>query len=240
MIREVDNKRLELPDRKEITLCEAVTAYAFGKALDSLLHSLNNETATKEQRTKARSLIELLQSAAYAGSVRFRALKNGDTHVDGHRDVDPLYFSQPRGLRWEADEIWSGAPYRRFPDFEPRPPHFMMEWHDVHLDRNDFELLLRDGGVSVQQNRDDAPGKHKIFKTGMQGRPSSIHLILPMARRKLEAGYTKTLTALSEELSKELATSEPEAAPAKPKTIRNAIRGLWREYQKRPKISDPS
>jgi hypothetical protein len=89
MIREVDNKRLELPDRKEITLCEAVTAYAFGKALDSLLHSLNNETATKEQRTKARSLIELLQSAAYAGSVRFRALKNGDTHVDGHRDVDP-------------------------------------------------------------------------------------------------------------------------------------------------------
>ena len=116
MIREVDNKRLELPDRKEITLCEAVTAYAFGKALDFLLYSLNNETATKEQRTKAKSLIELLQSAAYAGSIGL-ALKNGDTHVDGHRDVDPLYFSQPRGLRWEADEIWSGAPYRRFPEF---------------------------------------------------------------------------------------------------------------------------
>ena len=181
MIREVDNKRLELPDRKQITLCEAVTAYAFGKALDFLLHSLNNETATKEQRTKARRLIERLQSAAYAGRIKFRALKNGDTHVDGHREVDPLYFSQPRGLRWAADEIWSGAPYRRFPKFEPRPPHFMMDWHDVHLDRKDFEALLQDGGVSVQQRPDaDVLGDQRPYRTGLAGHPNSIELFMPM------------------------------------------------------------
>ena len=89
----------------------------------SLLHLLNNETATKEQRTKARDLVERLQSAAYAGRIKFRALKNGDNHVDGHKEVDHLYFSQQRGLRWAADEIWSGAPDTRFPDFRPCPPH---------------------------------------------------------------------------------------------------------------------
>lgn len=233
MIQEVDSKQLELPDRKDITLCEAVTAFVYGQAIDFLWYSLNDE-----QSANATSLIERLLSAAYAGRVKFRALKNGDTHLDGHKDIDALYFSEQRVFRWEINEIWSRAPGGPYPKFKSRPP--TMDWHDVHLDRNDFEVLLRDRGVSVQQNPDDAPGKHKIFKTGMQGRPSSIHLIVPMARRKLEAGYTKTLTALSEELSRELATSEPEAAPAKPKTIRNAIRGLWREYHKRPKISDPS
>ena len=118
------NKRIELPDRKEITLSEAVTAYVYGKATRFLWHSLNNESATKEQSAKARSLIERLQSAAYAGRIRFRGLKKWRQSRDGHKDIDPLYFSQQRGLGWEADKIWSRAPSRRFPKFEPRPPNF--------------------------------------------------------------------------------------------------------------------
>jgi hypothetical protein len=236
MIREVDNKRLELPDRNEITLCEAVTAYAFGKALDSLLRSLNNETSTEEQRTNARRLIERLQSAAYAGRIKFRALKNGDTHVDGHRDVDALYFSQPRGFRWEANEIWSGAPYRRFPEFEPRPPHFMMDWHDVHLDRKEFEAFLGDGGISIQQSA-DALDKQTTYATGAPGRPTSRHLVVPEAQRILDDGrHPKNLTVFSNELAKWLRTTHPKAAPMTSKTIQDAIRKMWHKRQKPPKI----
>lgn len=227
MIREVDNKRLELPDRKEITLCEAVTAYAFGKALNSLLHSLNNETPTKEQRIKARSLVERLRSAAHAGRIKFRGLRNGADHADGHKQIDNLYFSEPRGLRWEADQIWSGAPYRRFPDFEPRPPHFVMEWHDVHLDRKDFEALLRDEDVSIQQSA-DALDEQTTYATGAPGRPTSRHLVVPEAERILDDGHRpKNLTVFSNELAKWLRTNHPKAAPMTSKAIQNAIRKMY-------------
>ena len=49
---------------------------------------------------------KLQSAAAYAGSVKFRGLKNGDNHSDGHKDIDRLYFSEERGFRWERDEIW--------------------------------------------------------------------------------------------------------------------------------------
>ena len=88
------------------SLCEAVTAFVYGKASDAWSMMLYGEAETEEQSAKAKDLIERLHSAAYAGRIKFRALKNGDNPADGHKDIDPLYFSEPRGLRWDCDEIW--------------------------------------------------------------------------------------------------------------------------------------
>jgi hypothetical protein len=238
MIREVENKRLEVPDRKEITLCEAVTAFVYGIAIDTLSHSLNNEAATDQQSAKARSLIERLHSAAYAGRIKFRGLRNGADDADGHKDIDNLYFRERRGLRWEADQIWSGAPYRRFPDFRPRPPHFVMEWHDVHLDRKDFEALLRDEGVPIQQSA-DALDKQTTYATGAPGRPTSRHFVEPEAERILDNGHRpKNLTVFSNELAKWLRTTYPKAVPMTSKAIQNAIRKMYNKRLKPPKIID--
>ena len=219
-------KQLKLPDRKEISLCEAVTAFVYGKANDSLQEMLYGEAPNEEKSAKAKDLIERLHSAAYAGRLKFRALKNGDSHADGHRIIDPLYFSEPRGLRWASDEIW-------FSD---------LEWRDVHLDREDFEALLRNMGVSVQQGSDaDVPGDQKIYSTGLAGRPTSIRLVLPMARHRLDAGdYPDTQKTFSEQLAADFAKAEPRAPRMSPKAIRNnpEFRELWR--RKLPKIIDPS
>ena len=73
---------------------------------------------TEEDRAKAKDLIERLHSAAYAGRIRFRALKNGDNPADGYKEIDPLYFSEPRGLRWDSDEIWVRGLSPRRPTFK--------------------------------------------------------------------------------------------------------------------------
>jgi hypothetical protein len=36
MIQEADSQQIKLPDRKEITLCEAVTAVVYGKASNAV------------------------------------------------------------------------------------------------------------------------------------------------------------------------------------------------------------
>jgi hypothetical protein len=222
-----DSQQIKLPDRKAITLCEAVTAFVFGKASDALEYLLDSEPETEEQRAKAKDLIKQLRSAAYAGHVRFRALKNGDNPADGYKDIDHLYFSEPRRLRWENDEIWSRG----------------RDWRDVHLDRQGFEALLRKMDVSVQQSSDaDIPGDQKIYTTGLAGRPTSIHLVLPMARDRLDAGdYADTQKTFSEQLAADLAKTEPAAPRMSPKAIRNnpEFRELWRR-RKLPKIIDPS
>jgi hypothetical protein len=102
--------------------------------------------------------------------------------------------------------------------------------------------LLRDMGVSVQQNPDaDAMGKRKTFTTGTPGRPTSKHLVLPMAQRKLDDGdYPKTLIGFSSQLAEQLRIAEPGAAPMTPKTISNVIRKLWQARKKPPKIIDRS
>ena len=234
-------KQLKLPDRKEITLCEAVTAFVFGKANNFLEEMLNGETETEEQNAKAKDLIERLHQAAYAGRIKFRALKNGDNHADGHKDIDRLYFSEERGFRWELDEIWVRDLSPRHPKFKSQPP-FTMDWRDVHLDREDFEALLRDMGVSVVQSLDAvAPGKRKTLTTGMPGRPTSKHLVLEIARRRFDAGnLPSSLAAFSRELADALRNEEPDAAPMKAKTVCNAIRKLWHEHQKPPKPAGSS
>jgi hypothetical protein len=102
MRQEPDFKQYELPDRKEITLCEAVTAFALGKAMDVLdfdLDRLDGKSMTKEQNLKIRVFIQRLQNAAYAEHLTFRAHKTGDEEANTHRVIDNLYFSQPRGFR---------------------------------------------------------------------------------------------------------------------------------------------
>jgi hypothetical protein len=77
MIQEADSKQLKFPDRQEITLCEAVTAFVCGKASDALQYMLHGEAGTtQDQSAKAKDLIERSHSAAYAGRITFRALKH--------------------------------------------------------------------------------------------------------------------------------------------------------------------
>ena len=150
-----------MPDRQEITLCEAVTAFVYGRAWDEaqrlglgLVRMGIGPALTIEQSAKLNSLLERLNSAAYAGRIKFRALKNGENPADGHQDIDPLYFRQQRGFEWYCDRIWS-----RDPD---KSDHSTEDWYDVHLDREQFEALLRDMGVSVQQSPDaDVQGNER-------------------------------------------------------------------------------
>jgi hypothetical protein len=239
--QKTDSQQIKLPDRKEITLCEAVTAFVVGKASDGLQYMLYDEAITEEQCAKAKNLIERLHSAAYAGRIRFRALKNGDNHADGHKDIDHLYFSEPRGLRWDCDEIWVRDLSPERPKFKSQS-WFTKDWRDVHLDREGFEALLRKMGVSVQQHSDaDVPGDQKIYKTGLAGRPTSINLILPLAQSRLKSGdYPDTQTKFSEQLAEDLAKAEPQAPRMTPKAIMNnsIFKELWR--RRPPKIIDPS
>ena len=202
---------------------------------------LYGEATNEENSAKAKDLIERLHSAAYAGRIKFRGLKNGDKHSDGHRVIDPLYFSEPRGLRWGGDEIWVRGLSPEHPKFKSHRS-FTWDWRDVHLDREDFEALLRDMGISVVQSLDaDAPADRKTLKTGMPGRPTSKHLVLERARRRLDAGdYPPTLAMFSRELADELRREEPGAAPMTAKTVANAIRELWRGRHKPPKPNTTS
>jgi hypothetical protein len=226
-------KQLKLPDRREITLCEAVTVVVCGKASDALHYMLHEAGTTEEQNAKAKDLIERLHQAAYAGRIKFRALKNGDNQADGHKDIDRLYFGEERGFRWEINQIWVRDLSPEHPKFKPHRA-FWMDWYDVHVDREDFEALLRDMGVAVVQSLDVvAPGKRKTLRTGMPGRPTSKHLVLAKARCRFDAGnLPSSLAAFSRELADALALEEPDAAPMTAKTVSNAIRKLWHERQK--------
>jgi hypothetical protein len=241
MSQKTDSQQIKLPEGKMISLCQAVTAFAVGKASDSFHYDLFGEAETEEERAKIKNLIQQLHSAAYAGRIRFRALRNGDSPADGHKDIDPLYFSERRGLRWNCDEIWVSGLSPRRPTFESQG-RFTVDWRDVHLDREDFEALLRDMGVSVVQSLDAvAPGKRKTLTTGMPGRPTSKHLVLEIARRRFDAGnLPSNLAAFSRELADALRNEEPQAAPMKAKTVCNAVREPWRAHQKLPKPAGSS
>jgi hypothetical protein len=235
MTKESHNRLIELPDRNEITLCEAVTYFVYGKATDAL--QLLLDFAIEEDQAHNIKLSELLgrlQSAAYAGRMKFRGLKIGESPLNGHKDIDALYFGVGRGFNWRQDQIVNQ-------DISDPVGEIATDWHDVHLNRNDFVALLQDLGVSVQTPPDgDTPGTRKTFSTGMPGRPTSKHLVLGMARHRLDSGdYPLTLELFSKQLAKELTRAEPEAVPMKPKTVANAVRELWRA-RRRPAEPAPS
>jgi hypothetical protein len=104
------------------------------------------------------------------------------------------------------------------------------DWHFVHVDREDYVAFLEDMGISVKSGPDaGVSGKRKTYQTGAQGRPTSRHIVLPEARRRLDAGdCPKTLAEFSRQLADWLEKTEPAAASMTPKAIENNIREIWR------------
>jgi hypothetical protein len=261
MIRE-NNQPIELPDRKEITLCEAVTAFVYGRACDvkafQAMHlntgvgkeltavfgkELTRKQKAEEKKQKAEQkvqtakqkgqiakvedLLERLHSAAYAGSVKFRAVKEGEDGSGGFRSIDPLYFYVKPFFNWPQDAIV------RLEDESSTP------WYFVHLDREDFVSLLGDMGFSIQPNPNTDTGgavRESIFRPGAPGRPGSIHLVLPEARRRIEQqDLPETLKVFSGQLAAWLKANYPLAHPLTPRTIENSVRPMWPGYAKRTK-----
>ena len=217
MIRESNNQAAALPDRKEITLCEAVTTYVCGTAYDLRRWHQRDEALTEEQIVKLNDILERLQSAAHAGHIKFRAVKEYGDPADGFKDIDPLYFYVKPYFNWIQDVIFH------------REDEASTVWNFVHLDREQFASLLRDMDRAVQQDQD----ADLTYDTGLPGRPTSKHFLMPEARRRLEAeDHAKTLSAFSKELAAWLEFTKPLAAQPKPRTIENAIRDLFNDHQK--------
>lgn len=241
MIPDSDNQPIQFPDRNEITLCEAFTAFCLGKVVDAGEWFFLSELPVEVITLKARILIDRLQKAAYAELITFRALKNGERPIEGHKDIPHLYFSDTRGFAWNCDEIWSRGldPYPK--QHKPRPPHFMMDWHDVHLEREDFKSLLRDMGVSIPHHSEVNILNNEAIPTGAPGRPSSMHYVLKMVEARFNAGdCPRTLTEFSRQLAAALQTAHPHAPPVTPKTISNKLREQWNKRKKSPEIIGPT
>jgi hypothetical protein len=247
------HQQINLPERDEITLCEAVTAFICGEAYDvrQWLGAIDESSGepietgiaaavkskqlqcerppkeqvsdaaranprrvlTEKQVKRLNELLARLQQAAYAGHIKFRAIKEGGNHAGGYTQIDPLYFYARPSFHWSQDVILDHNNDASAP------------WYFVHLDRAGFAALVQELGASVP-----------IHKTGAPGRPSSKHLVEPEAQRRLNAGeYPKTLAEFAKQLAKWLRQSHPEAAPMTEKTICNAVRTMWNVLSKRPK-----
>jgi hypothetical protein len=215
---QTNNRLIELPDRKEITLCAAVTAFIYGKAYDlrEFDRVRSDEVPIKERAAKLNDFLEQLREAAYSGRIKFRAVKEGEDDADGYKDIDPLYFYIKPFFNWTQDVIFR-------PEDETSTP-----WYFVHLDRGQFATLLRDMDVAAQQDQD----ADLTSRTGTAGRPGSIHLVMPEAQRRLDTeNHPKNLTAFSKELADWFSlTKTSAAAPLKPRSIENAIRERWRAH----------
>ncbi|MGO9055928.1 MAG: hypothetical protein ACLQU2_00855 [Candidatus Binataceae bacterium] len=253
MIPECKKQVIELPDRKEISLCDAVTAVIFGKAVsvehyqrreaeriskiesESLLGIFDQQTPTNEriparEKTPANEriapkehLLEALRKAAYAGDLKFRAIKDYGNLADGPQDINRFYFRYRPSFNWPQDEISY---------LEDESPTV---WSCVHLECEQFASLLTSMGYSVRQN----PTVER--RTGFASRPPTMNhpaikqFVLERARNRLDAGdYPKTQEEFSEQLAKEVEKAFPKGPVPKPKTIRNnpEFRDLW---IKRPK-----
>jgi hypothetical protein len=234
---------VQLPDRKKITLCEAVTAFVYGESRDPSSGPFYPSSASD-------ALLEELYDAARAGRVKFHALKAGNNK---YRDIDPLYFGRRRKFNWSKNEILSWGPVD---DRECKPLYdgqeydeaLGVEWYDVYLDREQFASLLREMGVSVQQNLDlgapqdldaEVPADLSNLETsgtGFAGRTKSAHYILPMAKKRLDAGdYPDSKTEFSKQLASDFAKTAPKAHHPKPNTIRNnpEFNEMWRRRKLR-------
>jgi hypothetical protein len=238
---------VQLPNRSEITLREAVTAFVHGESRDTSSGPLYPSNASE-------TLLERLHQAARAGQVRFRALKIGD---NTYQEIDPLYFGTRRELNWNKNQILSYGPVdeqecKPVYDGEECDEVLGVEWYDVHLDREQFASLLREMGVLVQQKQDtdieqnvdaDRPTDLSSLETsgtGLAGRPTSVQFVLPMAQERLDAGdYPDSKTEFAEQLAKAFKEAAPRAHYPQPKTLMtNAEFGeMWRRRKPR---KDPS
>ena len=241
MIDDPQRQVIELPDRKEISLCEAVTAVIYGKAHDvneerrryqeylskieskSLVEMFDRPTPADKPSVpdeqspataKLNELLKRLRDAAYAARIKFRAIKEGEDPANGYKDIDPLYFYVKPFFNWSQDVI--------FQDNQSATV-----WYFVHLDREQFASFLKDMDLEVKHEE----GADE--RTGVPGRPSSIHLLLPEARRRLDAGQVpKSITVFSRELADWFKINYPRKMPLKPRSIENALRELWHAHKK--------
>ena len=204
---------VELPDRKEISLCEAVTAVIYGKARDVTQHKCvvqealskqkalaeekitsDDQTPAKEVKAQDGSFAAKVYEAAYAGRIKFRAIKEGKDPADGFEDIDRLYFYVKPFFHWAEDVIFH------------REDKSSTVWYFVHLDREQFASLLRDMDVAAQQNLDPGvqngtPGSNR--PTALLRRPLQfMQYVLWMAQSRLDAEeHPKTITAFSKDLA---------------------------------------
>ena len=229
MTQKSNSQVVELPDRREITLCEAVTAFIYGKAYD--LRQLDrvrpDEARIKEHVDKLDDLLERLHAAAYAGRIKFTAIKEYGDPADGFEDINRLYFYVKPFFNWQQDVILH------------REDESSTPWYFVHLDREQFASLLRDMDIAAQQDQD----ADLTSRTGFPGRPTSTpkHFIMVEAQRQFDAeDLPKTITAFSKELAEWWKLAHPSAAQPTPRSIENAIRDLWHAHAKAHKIIDRS
>jgi hypothetical protein len=88
---------VQLPDRKWITLCEAVTAFVYGESRDA--------SSVPFYPVASDALLEQLHDAAQAGAIKFRALRRGNNN---YQEINPGYFSTTRHFDWKQNQIIAG------------------------------------------------------------------------------------------------------------------------------------
>jgi hypothetical protein len=222
---------IKLPDRTEITLSEAITAFAYGEPRDV-------SSAPLYFSFPLENLLKLLRDAALTGRVRFRALRAG---INKYQEIDPAYFNKEYSFDWNQNlirEFVSSNEVEEYVGEHDIVP--VVEWYDVYLNRNQYASLLKDMGISVEPRSDydaqpAASGKPQVYKTGVAGRPTAINLILDLAQNRLAAkDYADSQKQFAQELADYLAKTDPLAPRMTPKSITNnpKFRELWR---KRPK-----
>jgi hypothetical protein len=221
---------IKLPNRREITLCEAITAFIYGEPRDV-------SSAPPYPSFSLDNVLELLHEAAQAGRIIFRALRVG---INKYQEIDPGYFNKEYSFDWRRNLIQGFASRDEVEDYVGEYDIVpVVEWHDVYLNRNQYASLLKDMGVSVEPSSDsDASDKSKIYNTGLPGRSTAKQLALPIAERRLANGdYPDTKKGFAEQIVDAVRKAEPQAPPMTAKTLTNdpKFSELWRRKPQRPK-----
>jgi hypothetical protein len=156
------------------------------------------------QRCEAKEAEEDAVKALYDGKVESR-VRGSQTTIESHLWASARVFKDGSvSFNWPV----AGIPA---PGWEPQR-------HWVEVLRDSVELVW--------------PGPVTTYKTGSPGRPSSVHLIVPEADRRISTGEVPdSLAAFARSLSEWLKTTHPTAARMKQKTIENRLRETW---NKRP------
>jgi hypothetical protein len=128
--------------------------------------------------------------------------------------IDPRDFVDPSRRVHES---------RVAPIAHPEPVHLPLTIERRTLENFAEELRRRNPPMFEHK-----PNPHETdvltYRTGAQGRPSSVHLVLPEMRARAERGeLLPSLSAEAAHLSKWLGEAHPKAAPMTVKAIRNNL-----------------
>jgi hypothetical protein len=156
------------------------------------------------ERCEAKEAVEEAVKALYDGKVESR-MRGNQTPIESCLWASARVFKDGSvSFNWPA----AGMPA---PGWEPQR-------HWVEVLRDDVALAW--------------PGPVTTYKTGSPGRPSSGHLIVSEANRRISTGEDpESLRAFARSLSEWLKRTHPTAAEMKQKTIENRLRETW---NKRP------